>query len=52
MAYQIQKIAEIFWVNQQGALEKQQDPGRKTGIPETEVLLRDQGQQTVAIYPS
>ena len=27
MAYQIQKIAEIFWVNQQGALEKQQELG-------------------------
>ena len=26
--YQVSKIAEIFWVNQQGALEKQLDPGR------------------------
>ena len=35
--------AEIFWVNQQGALEKQLDPGRWTGIPEAENLLRDKG---------
>ena len=27
-SYQVSKIAEIFWVNQQGALEKQLDPGR------------------------
>ena len=26
-SYQVSKIAEIFWVNQQGALEKQLDPG-------------------------
>ena len=26
-SYQVSKIAEIFSVNQQGALEKQQDPG-------------------------
>ena len=45
-------MAKIFWVNQQGALEKQLDPGRYTGIPEAEVLLRDKGLQTVAIYPS
>ena len=51
-SYQLSKIAEIFWVNQQGALEKQQGPGRQTGIPETEVLLQEQGQQTVAVYPS
>ena len=50
--YQILKIAEIFCVNQQGVLEKQLDPGRLTGIPETEVLLQEQGQQTVAIYPN
>ena len=24
----------------------------QTGIPETEVLLQEQGQQTVAIYPN
>ena len=28
MGDQIQSAAEIFWVNQQGALEKQLDPGR------------------------
>ena len=33
-------------------LEKQLDPGRWTGIPEAEVLLRDKGLQTVAIYSS
>lgn len=38
-------------LNQQGALEQQLDPGRKTGIPESEILLYEQGQQTVAIYP-
>ena len=27
-SYQLSKIAEIFWVNQQGALEKQLGPGR------------------------
>ena len=27
-SYQVSKIAEIFWVNEQGALEKQLDPGR------------------------
>ena len=27
-SYQVSKIAEIVWVNQQGALEKQLDPGR------------------------
>ena len=27
-SYQVSKIAEIFWVNRQGALEKQLDPGR------------------------
>ena len=27
-SYQVSKIAESFWVNQQGALEKQLDPGR------------------------
>ena len=26
-SYQVSKIAEIFWVNQQGALEKQLHPG-------------------------
>ena len=26
-SYQVSRIAEIFWVNQQGALEKQLDPG-------------------------
>ena len=26
-SYQVSNIAEIFWVNQQGALEKQLDPG-------------------------
>ena len=51
MAYRI-KIAEICWVNKQGAVKKQLDPGRYTGIPEAEVLLRDKGLQTVAIYPS
>ena len=50
-SYQISKIAEIFWVNEQGALEKQLDPGRQTGIPETELLLQEQRQQAVAIYP-
>ena len=44
--------AEILWVNQQGALEKQLGPSQYTGIPLTEVLLQEQGQQTVAIYPS
>ena len=28
MAYRIENMAEIFWVNQQGVLEKQLDPGR------------------------
>ena len=28
MAYRIKNIAEICWVNKQGALEKQLDPGR------------------------
>ena len=51
-SYQVSKIAEIVWVNQQGALEKQLDPGRQIGIPETEVLLQEQVQQIVAIYPS
>ena len=27
-SYQLSKIAEILWVNQQGALEKQLHPGR------------------------
>ena len=27
-SYQVSKISEIFWVNRQGALEKQLDPGR------------------------
>ena len=44
--------AEILWVNQQGALEKQLGTSQYTGIPLTEVLLQEQGQQTVAIYPS
>ena len=37
-----------------GAFEKQLDPGRLrlTEILETDVLLQEQGQQTVAIYPS
>ena len=52
IAYQVQKIAEIFLVNQQGALEKHLDPGRLAWIPEPEVLLQEQGQQTVALYPS
>ena len=52
MGDQIQSAAEIFWVNQQGALEKQLDPGRWTGIPKAEVLHGDKGLQTVAIYPS
>ena len=26
-SYQVSKNAEIFWVNQQGALEEQLDPG-------------------------
>ena len=47
-SYQGSKIAEIFWVNQHGALEKQLDPE----ILATGVLLQKQGQQTVAIYPS
>ena len=46
----ILKNAEIFWVNQQGAIEKQLDRSRWTGIPEPEVLLQEQGQQTVALY--
>ena len=50
-SYQVSKIAEICKGNQQGALEKQIDPGRLTGILATEVLLHEQGQQTVAIYP-
>ena len=45
-------VAKIFCVNQQGALEKQLDRERYTVIPETEVLLQEQGQETVAIYPS
>ena len=28
MAYRIWNIAKSFWVNQQGSLEKQLDPGR------------------------
>ena len=39
-SYQLSKIAEIFWVNQQGALDKQLDLGRYTGILATEVLLQ------------
>ena len=27
-SYQVSKVDEILWVNQQGALEKQLDPGR------------------------
>ena len=38
-SYQLSKIAEIVWVNQQGALQKQLDPGLQTGILATEVLL-------------
>ena len=41
-SYQVSKIAEIFWVNQQGAIEKLLDPGRLTGILATEVLLQEQ----------
>ena len=41
-SYQLLKIAEILWVNQQGALEQQLHPGRETGILATEVLLQEQ----------
>ena len=40
-SYQVSKIAEIIWVNQKGALEKQLDPGWYTGILATEVLLQN-----------
>ena len=51
-SYQVSKIAEITWVNQKGTLEKQLDPGWYTGLLATEVLLQEQGQQTVARYAS
>ena len=31
MAYRIYNIADMFWVNQQGALEKQLDPAGRLG---------------------